>query len=268
MRTVTFEVTELNVYPVKSCRGTSLSEAQIDARGIRHDRSWVLVSDDGIAITQREIPPLSLVSADIIDDQTMRFRAPSMPELIVHKNGDGKLSNANIWGDDCRSVDQGDEPANWFGKYMGVSCRLLTMADDFVRPVEPKLVKGDYRVGFADSHPFVLISQASLDDLNQRLDVAVPMNRFRPNIVVTGCSAFAEDDWKRIRIGQIEFVVSKPCARCVMITIDQDKAELSKEPMKTLAGYRTVGKKVMFGQNLVHESQGVIKLGEPVEVLS
>lgn len=265
---MSFTVSSLHVYPVKSCRGIDLSSSIVDSRGLRHDRSLLIIADDGVAITQRDVPQLALVRTRILDDQTISLEFDGQPELKIQKNQAGNRCKAVVWDDECDAVDQGDEAAKWFSKITGMSSRLVIMTDEFVRPVHQKKVEGDFRVGFADSHPLLIISRASLDELNSRLDTPVPMNRFRPNVVIDGAEPFAEDSWKQIKIGEILFDVTKPCARCVMVTIDQASGQGSKEPLKTLSTYRTVGSKVMFGQNMIHHSEGQISVGDKLEVIS
>jgi uncharacterized protein YcbX len=166
-------------------------------------------------------------------------------------------------------VDQGAEPAQWLTTFLGAPCRLVRMADDFVRATNPTYSVGlEGQLGFADGYPFLLTTEASLADLNSRMAVPLPMNRFRPNIVVTGSPPFAEDGWQRIRIGGITFAVVKPCARCVITTVDQATAATAREPLRTLATFRQVqGKGVMFGQNLIHTAMGTIRVGDAMDVL-
>jgi uncharacterized protein YcbX len=140
------------------------------------------------------------------------------------------------------------------------------MPDDVVRPIDPRFATGGDRVSFTDGFPLLLITQASLDGLNARLERPLPMNRFRPNLVISGATPHAEDGWQRVRIGEIEFAVVKPCARCVTTTIDQNTATAGREPLRTLATYRKVGSNVMFGQNVIHLGQGRISVGDAVHV--
>ena len=265
---MSFTVSSLHIYPIKSCRGIDLTGSDIDARGLKHDRSWVIVSSYGVAITQRDAPNMALIRTALVDDQTIALSYDGLPDLTLRRNPNGPASKAVIWGDECEAIDQGDEAAEWFSKITEIKSRLVIMPDSFVRPVQQKKIEGAFRVGFADSHPLLIVSQASLDELNQRLEQAVPMDRFRPNVVVAGCEPFAEDNWKQIKIGETLFDLTKPCARCVIVTIDQSNAKGSKEPLATLATYRSVGNKVMFGQNMVHHSAGRISVGDAVSVVS
>ncbi len=260
-------ISQLNVFPVKACRGLSLDQALVTKRGFEHDRSLLLIAPDGTAITQRDFPALCLVSAQVLDSQTVKLCAPGKSELVVRRINSGITRYATVWSDECEAVDQGEEAALWFSDLIGNDCRLVAMKDDFVRPVDPEYATGMQEVGFADGFPFLMISEASLADLNSKLEIPVPMDRFRPNLVVRDCEAFAEDRWKKIRIAGIEFDVVKPCARCVVTTIDQDHAVKGREPLRTLAAYRSVDNKVMFGQNLVHHGLGPIKVGDLVEVI-
>ncbi|MBX9724535.1 MAG: MOSC domain-containing protein, partial [Candidatus Obscuribacterales bacterium] len=228
----------------------------------------VLSRPDGTVLTQREYPALSLVNPQIVDDSRLILSAPGKEDFQFKLAKSGSQMSCSLWGDESLSVDQGDDVAAWFSSLLKVECRLLSMADDFVRAVDPDYATGEQEVGFADGFPFLLISEASLNDLNDKLEFPVPMNRFRPNIVVSGCAPFAEDKWKSIRISGVVFDLVKPCARCVMVTIDQDHAVLSKEPLRTLAAYRKVDQKVMFGQNLVHHSSGCIRVGDQLEILA
>jgi uncharacterized protein len=254
-------------YPIKSCRGTALDEAVVGTRGIVADRTWMVVDDGDNFLTQRELPRMALISPRL-DDGVMHISAPGMPELRVGVGAGGARRSVTIWGDQCAAIDQGADAAAWFSGFLGVSCRLVRFPDDAMRPVDATYAGPEDQVGFADGFSFLLASRASLQELNRRLAVPLPMNRFRPNIVVDGVEPFEEDTWTRIRIDGIPFSVVKPCARCAITTVDQNTAERAKEPLRTLATFRHVaGKGVMFGQNLVHHRTGVLRVGAVVEVL-
>lgn len=268
-RPSTASVSALNFYPVKSCRGTPLSEAVIGARGIVGDRSYMLVDADGRFLSQREHARMALIEPRLTVD-ALTLAAPRQETISIPVLARGERSEVTVWRDRCEAVDQGDAAAGWASSFLGTSCRLVRIADDAVRAVDRDFaVSDDDQVGFADGYPFLLTTEESLVDLNDRMAEALPMNRFRPNIVLSGVEPFAEDDWRRIRIGEIVFAVVKPCARCVITTTDQATAERGMEPLRTLATYRQVpGKGVMFGQNLIHHSAGVIRVGDPVELLA
>ena len=266
MTQVVREVRSLHFYPIKSCRGTALAAAIIGTRGIVADRQWMVVDADGSFLTQRELPRLALVIPRLGD--CLEISAPGMPSLAIALDGAGKRSAVTVWSDRVEAVDEGDEAATWLSTFLETPCRLVRIPDDTVRRADPEFASPGDEVGFADGYSLLLTSMASLDDLNNRLPSPLPMNRFRPNIVIDGVDAFEEDGWKRIRIDGIELSVVKPCARCVTTTVDQQTAERSKEPLRTLATFRNVpGRGVMFGQNLVHHGTGVIHVGAKVEVL-
>ena len=260
-------VAGLYFYPVKSCRGTSLDVAEVGPRGIVGDRQWMIVDEKGEFITQREVPRMALVSPRLTGG-VLEINATGMPLLTVSPAEGRQRTDVTVWRDRCAAIDEGADAAEWLSAFLQVPCRLVRLPDDEKRRADPEFAGPNDEVGFADGFSFLLTSRASLDDLNRRLSVPLPMNRFRPNIVVDGTHAFEEDRWKRIRLGDITFVVAKPCARCVTTTTNQDTAERSHEPLRTLATFRHVaGRGVMFGQNLIHDRSGVIHVGAEVEVL-
>lgn len=257
----------LYFYPVKSFAGIALEQAPLDARGIRHDRHWMLVGPDGRFITQRQQPRMCLVQVSL-KPSGLRLAAPDMPDLdLPLDNPGGEQLEVEIWGEWHLANSMGTRAASWISQFLGTECRLVYLPQDRQRQVDPEYARVDDQVGFADGFPLLLISQGSLDGLNQRLEQPVPMIRFRPNLVVSGCEPHAEDEWKRIRIGALEFEVAKPCSRCVIPSIDPQTAEKGVEPLRSLIEYRRWDNQVWFGQNLLHRGQGILKLGMPVEVL-
>jgi uncharacterized protein YcbX len=257
----------LNFYPVKSLRGIGLERAPVDARGIRYDRHWMLVDGDGGFLSQRRLAGMALVQTALTPGG-LRLSAPGMPELDIPLEwDDGRMLEVKVWNDLVLARSAGSRPANWFSQYLDTDCRLVSFSERSHRAVDPEYAQLQDQVAFSDGFPFLLISEASLEDLNGRLDEPVPMKRFRPNLVVRGCEPYAEDSWSRIRIGEITFRVAKPCSRCVVTTIDPDTAEKGAEPLKTLRGYRRRDNKVYFGQNLLHDGIGELRLGAKVEVL-
>lgn len=262
-------VSQLYFYPVKSCAGTALSVAEIGPRGIKYDRQWMVVDEAGDFLTQRELARMALIKP-FIDEQSgeLKLNAPAMMEFALSLNAGGQRVPVRVWDDDCQALDQGNEAAAWFSRFLNLKVRLVKFDCEFTRQVSQKYAKRvDDQVGFADGFPFLLLTEASLSNLNQRLSEALPMNRFRPNIVLSGTEPFAEDTWKKIAINGIEFDVVKPCARCVITTVNQDSGIASAEPLKTLASFRRSDGKVLFGQNLTHASEGKIEIGNTVDVL-
>ena len=180
----------------------------------------------------------------------------------------GHSQAVEIWGESVPGESAGSEADSWLSLALGTPCRLVHMAETTERPVDPDYAATAARVSFADGFPFLLISEGSLQDLNTRLASPVTMARFRPNIVVSGALPFEEDTWREIRIGDLRFEVVKPCARCVMTTVEPTTGEKGKEPMRTLSTYRKQGSNVFFGQNIIHRGTGTLAVGQSVEVLA
>lgn len=254
-------------YPVKSLAGETFGALEVDARGFRHDRHWMVVDGEGRFLTQRELPRMVLIGTHVTEHGELQLRAPGMLDLtVLRQSGDTRVAVV-VWGDTVNAASTDPAADIWLSEFLDTPCRLVYIPDDSKRAVDPAFAAPHDQVGFADGFPFMLISQASLDDLNSRLEVALPMHRFRPNLVIAGCAPYAEDAWRVIRIGDIRFRVVKPCGRCAIPTVDPDTAERGKEPLRTLASYRRQGSKVMFGQNLVHDDRGRLEAGMTVEVL-
>jgi uncharacterized protein YcbX len=258
---------KLHVYPIKSCAGIAMEEWEVDERGLRHDRRWMLVDETGRFMSQRRFPRMTLIKVWIGHDFLI-VDAPDMPSLEVPLEPQAeRLMLARVWDDLVEVSTFGDDVDRWFSEFLGARCKLVHLPEGSLRPVDPAYGAPGDQVGLADGFPFLLISEASLADLNARLEQPIPMNRFRPNLIVSGCEPFAEDDWKLVRIGQITFRVVKPCSRCSITTVDQRTAAKSKEPLRTLAQFRRVGTKVHFGQNLIHEETGILRFNDPVKVI-
>lgn len=242
----------------------------VTSRGLLGDRLLMITDVDGEFLTQREHPRMALITASL-GEELLTLRAPGMDTLDVPLKTGGPTSSVVIWRDTCQAVDQGLPVAQWLSAYLETAVRLVHLADEFPRPVDPRFARTtDDETSFADGYPFLLIGEESLSDLNGRLSTPLPMDRFRPNIVVRGANAYAEDGWQQIRIGDITFDIVKPCARCVMTTVDPERGEFDgKEPLATLSTYRrTADGTVSFGQNLLATGTGMIALGDQVEVLS
>ena len=259
----------LYIYPIKSCRGISLDAWEVDGRGLRLDRRWMLVDGDGRFPSQRELPRMALIGVRL-GSEGLAVDAPNMPTLdLPLEAATDDLIPARIWNDVLMASPAGEEAERWFSTFLGVKCVLVRLSEGSARPVDPGYGTLDDQVHLADGFPFLLISEASLADLNARLDQPLPMNRFRPNLVLEGCGPFAEDGWEVVRIGAITFRVIKPCARCVITTVDQATGAKAREPLRTLATFRRDGNEVLFGQNLIHDKvPGTLRVGDLVEVLA
>lgn len=261
------KVSELAIYPVKSLAGIQLQGASVQRFGLENDRRWMVVDADGKFLTQRQHARLCLIQTALQGDE-LRLRAEGMPDLIVLRPAGQYKRMVTIWDDQCNALDCGDDVAVWLSRFLAIDCRLVYFPDDEVRAVDPHYARPGDRTAFSDGFPLLLISQASLDDLNGRLDSPISMTRFRSNLVVQGCDAFAEDRWKEIRIGGLRFRIVKPCSRCIIPGIDPATGERGLEPLRTLAGYRKREDKIYFGQNVIADGQGEVRVGMTVELMA
>lgn len=262
------QVSSLIYYPIKACRGFEVDETTIERMGLEGDRRMMVVTPEGDFLTQRDYPKLGLVTPSL-SIEGLTLSAPGMDALSVPILKSGTTRPVDIWrSSGVQAVDQGEPAAKWFSDWLGTSVRLVHIAEGYIRTINEKYtVNTDDHTGFADGYPILLASEESLADLNARLEEPVPMNRFRPNLVVKSCEPFAEDTWKRIRINGVEMAVVKPCARCVVTTIDKETLVRSKEPLKTLNTFRKQEGGAMFGQNVIPLKEGRLRLGMTVEIL-
>ena len=261
-------VTGLFFYPVKSCAGTELDVAELDRRGIVFDREFMLVDERGEFLTQREFAHMALIrprrTAEFLE-----LSAPGIQSIVIEPRGSGGTQTVRIWRDHVEAVDQGELVADWLSTFLDARVRLVRQADGAIRRVDPAFaIHPDNEVAFPDGYPLLLISEESLADLNSRLAEAVPMSRFRPNVVIRGAdAAFAEDGWQRVSVGEVECSLVKACARCTIPTVNQVTAERGTEPLATLTQFRHVPRGVLFGQNLIHHTRGTLRVGDAVQVL-
>lgn len=263
------QLSGLTIYPVKSAAGIGLSRAEVVARGLAGDRRWMVVDPQGKFITQRSVPAMALIRVTL-GPAALQLAAPGQPNLVLPAAlaANGEEVSVAVWGDRCLALAAGSEADDWLSQVLQRPCRLVYMPDQCQRPTAQGQFGGEKLVSFADAYPFLLISEASLAALNQRLEEPVPMDRFRPNLVVRGCDAFAEDRWQRIRIGEVLFELPKGCDRCSIPGVDQRTGIQQREPLLTLAQFRRWDGKIWFGQNLVQCNLGRLSLGDEVEVLS
>ena len=261
------KVSELAIYPVKSMAQVTLNYSRVDRCGLAYDRRWMVVDSSGKFITQRQYPHMCLIQAQLQNDGLL-LNAAGMPELTITKPSEEKRTVVTLWNDQCQALDAGDAPAKWLSEFLSVDCRLVAFPDNEIRQVDPAYAQPGDRTAFSDGFPILLISQASLDDLNSRMATPLPMARFRPNLVVSGCDAYAEDNWQCLRIGGLTLRVVKPCSRCVIPSIDTATGERGVEPTRTLASYRKRDNKIYFGQNVIAEMPGELRIDMPVEILA
>lgn len=268
MSRIEAEVSSLHYYPIKSCAVTDVEKSiEVGEQGFKYDRHWIVTNPYGLFVTQRQFPKMALIKPEV-NDGILTVSAPdelSILEIPLDYVGDRK--QVEVWGSKLDAIDDGDIASQWFSDYLGAEVRLAHMPSDFVRE------KKGARFQYADSYPLLIASEESLEDLNQRIQAnggnPVPMDRFRPNIVVKGVEPYVEDTWGQIQVSEVSIEMVKPCIRCPIPQIDQNSGVKGKEPVKTLLGYRRVSRtEVIFAQKGVPLNQGVISEGDVVEVTS
>ncbi|MGQ4384074.1 MOSC domain-containing protein [Streptomyces sp. SAS_270] len=269
------ELHSIHVHPVKALRSQSRREAVVEPWGLAGDRRWVLIDDEGKVVTQRQQPRLALATAELLSDGDIRLSAAGRAPVTVPVPVPTGTTMLDIFGRKVEGVLADSAAHEWCSAYLGVEVRLVHMDDPATRrPLDPEFARPGETVSFADEFPLLVTTLASLDALNSLVEQGdhaaegpLPMNRFRPNLVLAGTTAWAEDGWSRIAIGDVTFRVPKMCGRCVVTTTDQSTAERGKEPLRTLGRHRRFGSQLVFGQNLVPESPGTVRVGDPVTIL-
>jgi uncharacterized protein YcbX len=270
-------VTELNVYPVKSTRGLRLPQAVVQPWGLADDRRWMVVDDDGVAITARTSPALLGVTATPQSDGRLRLAGPHAPPLDVDGRFSSEPVSTRVWSSHVQATWVSAAADAWFAKLLGRDVLLVWLDDPARRPVNPRYGRAEDRVSFADAFPLLLTTTGSLRQLNDWITQAaldrgepapdpLPMSRFRPGVVVGNDEPFAEDDWRLLRIGGVRFRAVKLCDRCVLTTIDPDTQTSGPEPIRTLARHRRWDGKVWFGVNIIPDDGGTIHVGDPVHI--
>jgi uncharacterized protein YcbX len=261
-------VAGLWIYPLKGGAGIPLDAWPLDAFGLRWDRRWMVVDEAGSFLTQRSDPALGRLGQTLTDEALVLVSGTADRLELPFAPPDGAAVRVRVWSDDVDVRDCGAAAASFISRHLGRTARIVHMPADAVRPADPVYARADDRVSFADGFPLLLVGQAALDELNERLAAPLDMRRFRPNIVVTGSAPHAEDAWASIRIGDVVCEVVKPCARCVVTTFDPDTGEAGREPTRTLSRYRRWDGQVWFGQNLIHRGAGTLAVGDEVIVLA
>lgn len=263
-------ISGLFIYPIKSLAGIELSSSNITQRGLEHDRRWMLVDKNNQFLTQRAHPVMALFKTCINEDTLIVYHVADPGDTIsflLHPQKKETVT-VKVWDDHCEAQYADDKVNEWFSKKMGISCKAVYMPDDSKRKLDPGYALTDEDItGFADGYPLLVISEASLEDLNKRLEQPIPMDRFRPNIVIKETEAFAEDKMRTFSINNTIFHGVKLCGRCIITTTDQQTGERGKEPLKTLATYRTINNKVCFGQNVINKGIGQVKIGDVLTII-
>lgn len=258
----------LLIYPIKSLAGINLQTSLLEEKGLQYDRRWMLIDNENTFITQRKYPSLSLLQVSLGKTHlTITHKNdPTQTISFYYEENIGQPIATSVWGTDCHGLEVSKTVSQWFSALLETETRLIQMPETERRLVDARYAQGEEVVSFADGYPCLIISQASLDGLNKRLKQPIPMDRFRPNFVFTGGEPHIEDNFDTFFIGDIPFKAVKPCSRCVMVTVDQQTGIKSAEPLKTLAKYRTINKKIMFGQNLIHQGTGTINVGDQLSI--
>lgn len=266
----------IHIHPVKASRSVSLREAAVEPWGLAGDRRWMLIDDGGKVVTQRRQPRLALAAAELLPGGGVRLSAPGREPLTVPVPGPADTVVAEVFRDKVEVLLAGGEAAHaWCSAFLGADVRLVYLDDPATRrPVDPRYALPGETVSLADGFPLLLTTTASLDALNSLIargehadEGPLPMNRFRPNVVVSGTGPWAEDGWSRITVGEVEFRIAKPCGRCVVTTTDQGTAGRGAEPLHSLGRHRRVDGRLVFGQNLLPNGRGTVRVGDPVRVI-
>ncbi|MGF1696537.1 YcbX family protein [Vibrio lamellibrachiae] len=259
-------LSQINVYPVKSVGGISLSSSWVELQGLSFDRRFMLATSDGTMVTARKFPQMVKVSASLLPQGFIFTAKGKDPLKLSYSDFKQQETTATVWKDSFTAYTTTDAADDWFSDIVGQNVELLYCGEQSNRIRE----KIGHNVSFADGYPLLLISEASLEELNRRSPESHVMEQFRTNLVISGTEPFAEDSWKTIRIGEVVFDIVKPCERCILTTVDTNKGEFrtSKEPLKTLISFRSdESGGVFFGQNLVARNEGVITADDQVEII-
>lgn len=257
-------IASIHVHPVKACRAIDVPRAELRLVGLRHDRRYMVVDADARFLTQRSHPTLALVET-AIDGDALELRTPNGARVRVPlERADGPRRRAIVWDDEVACVEPSAEASAFFSDHLGAPASLVFMPADVVRAVERPYGRDGDRVGLADAYPVLLASLASLADVEARVGAAVPMSRFRPNLVVDGGVAWDEERHGTARVGDVSLRMPKRCSRCEVTLVDQRTAAKGKEPLRTLATFRASGNKVYFAMNCIPDGEGVVAVGDPV----
>ena len=262
------ELAEIWVYPVKSLGGFRVQEWPLASRGLAHDRRYMIGTPEGHFFTQRDLPHMALVQV-ALNEQGLHFTAqnhPELPPLQVPYTPQSSTMPVQVWTSQTLGQPYGPEVAQWFTQVLGTTCTLFYMPEEAARTPSEGYAFHDENITFVDNAPILAISRASLQYLNQKLEVPVQMDRFRPNFVLEGANPHAEDTWAQFTVGKLPFVSTKPCGRCKVTTINQTNAQVGAEPLKTLATYRRHVGRALFGIYWVHQALGTVKQGQKIKV--
>lgn len=254
------------IYPIKSLAGIQVNKWQVTPTGLQYDRKWMLVDEQGQFLSQRRLPKMALLKTKIIGQQLIVY-APYQSNLVISLETplpSNTKKKINLWNKQYIAQEVSSKASQWFSDFLKQSCSLVYQCEQNIRLVDQKYALKNDQTSFSDGFPFLIVSKASLALLNQQMGLSLSIRRFRPNLIITDCTSYAEDNWRKINIGKIDFRLPKPCSRCSVPQINPDTACLGKEPLRTLARTRKWQNKVFFGQNALHNSLGVLCTGDAV----
>jgi len=260
-------LSQIHIYPVKSLAGIQVQKWPVDHKGLQYDRKWMLIDAEHQFLSQRRLPKMALIKTRI-DAEQLILSAPGHGEVALPLNGnDGDTLPVQIWHDLCQAKTVSADLDHWLSSFLQTECRLVYHPEDSVRQVDPRFAVASDQTAFSDGFPFLVVAENSLRALNAAMQLDLSMQRFRPNLVIADCEAYAEDGWRRIAINGINFRLPKPCSRCSVPTIDPETGIAGKEPLTTLNRLRKAENKVYFGQNALHDQCGRLSVGDAVELL-
>lgn len=262
------QISQLNIYPVKSLGGISKQTVQLCNTGFEYDRRWMLVDENNLFLSQRTHPQMVLLHTSQNDNgfTVSKYNDENLSIIIPYVTEARKKLKVTVWEDICSAIEVSNEHNEWFSDMLHFKCKLVYMPDDAVRLVDKRYAVNNEITSFSDGYPILMIGEATLEHLNNKLKDGLPMNRFRPNMVFTGGYAHIEDEMEKFSINEINFRGVKPCSRCVMTTINQQNAEKGKEPLTTLSTYRMKDNKIYFGQNVLHQQNGIMNVGDTINI--
>ncbi|MBE0469198.1 MAG: MOSC domain-containing protein [Methyloprofundus sp.] len=256
------------IYPIKSVTGIQVNAWEVTETGLKYDRQWMLIDSQQQFLSQRHTPKMTLIKTQIKGQQLI-VSAPEQKDLTLSLEPAQNLQTvtATVWDDQCTAQLIGSEADQWFSDFLQIPCRLVHQAKTSIRTVNQKYALANDQTAFSDGFPFLITSEASLALLNQQMGLDLSMQRFRPNLVIADCASYAEDTWRKISIGTVNFRLPKPCSRCSVPQIDPETAINNKEPLRTLSRTRKWQSKVYFGQNALHDQQGQLQINDLVNII-
>ena len=260
-------ITEIWIYPIKSLAGIRLQKASVKEKGLQYDRRWMLVDKDGRFLTQREHPEMALFKVMIDSDHLVISKQSQTIRVELKGTDSTDFSKVQIWDDEVEALEVDPAHSKWFSEQLGIDCQLVFFPENSRRDVDPDYVPMNKQVSLADAYPFLVIGQSSLDELNRKLEQPVSIKRFRPNFVFMDGLPHEEDTWRNFKIGGVSFEGVKPCARCVLTTVNPETGEKGVEPLKTMSAYRRLDGKVYFGENIITRMEGEVNESDEIEIV-